>query len=71
MAGAVRLLVNCFIPLKSSDLEKWQEDPEEWATAEEKDNDAWEFDVRVSFMCTAYLDILIKLVISLVVKGLS
>ena len=45
--GAVMLLVTRFIPLKPLDLEKWQEDPEEWVNEELKDSEAWEFDIRV------------------------
>lgn len=55
--GAVRLLVTRFIPLKVADLEGWQEDPEDWVNHEERDNDMWEFEIRVR----ALGDCLIKL----------
>lgn len=44
---AVRLLVTRFLPLKESDLTMWQGDPEEWINEEDKDNEAWEYDLRV------------------------
>ena len=46
--GAVRLLVTRFIPLKQSDLEGWQDDPEDWVNHEEQDSDMWEYEIRVS-----------------------
>ena len=45
---AVRLLVTRFIPLDPADLEEWVTDPEEWVNMEERDNDLWEFELRVS-----------------------
>lgn len=45
---AVRLLVTRFIPLDPADLEEWMTDPEEWVNMEERDNDLWEFELRVS-----------------------
>ena len=44
---AVKILVTRFIPLNPSDLEGWMEDPEEWVNAEEKENDQWEYELRV------------------------
>lgn len=44
---AVKLLVTRFIPLEPSDLENWMADPEEWVSVEERDNDLWEFELRV------------------------
>ncbi|KAJ2643294.1 hypothetical protein GGF44_001240 [Coemansia sp. RSA 1694] len=35
-----------YIPLKASDIEMWQDDPEAWITSEDLDH--WEFDVRRS-----------------------
>lgn len=46
--NAVRILVTRFIPLHPSDLERWIEDPEEWVSEESKDNDQWEYEIRVS-----------------------
>ena len=37
-----------FIPLNPTDLEEWMADPEEWVNAEEKENDQWEYELRVS-----------------------
>lgn len=45
--GAVKLLVTRFIPLTPTDLENWMNDPEDWMTKEEKENDYWEFELRV------------------------
>lgn len=44
---AVKLLVTRFIPLDPSDLEEWMSDPEEWVNLEEKDNELWEYELRV------------------------
>jgi hypothetical protein len=44
---AVELIVTKFLPLKPSDLEKWEADPEEWVIGEMKDYESWEFDMRV------------------------
>ena len=50
MEDAVKLLVTRFIPLNPSDLEEWMSDPEEWVNAEEKENDQWEYELRVSHL---------------------
>lgn len=47
MQRAVELLVTQFIPLRESDLQGWMEDPEEWVNLEDKENDQWEFELRV------------------------
>lgn len=47
---AVRLLVTRFIPLDPSDLEEWMSDPEEWVNLEEKENEQWEYELRVSYL---------------------
>lgn len=47
MEGAVRLLVTRFIPLTSTDLEKWEMDVEEWMNQEENDDEQWEYELRV------------------------
>jgi hypothetical protein len=44
---AVITIVTRFLPLKSNDLTKWSEDPEEWAGDEEIVEEAWEFGLRV------------------------
>jgi hypothetical protein len=44
---AVGILLTRFIPLSPTDLEKWMVDPEEWVNEEEKEGDAWEFELRV------------------------
>lgn len=44
---AVKILVTRFIPLNPTDLEGWMEDPEEWVNTEEKENDQWEYELRV------------------------
>ena len=48
--NAVRLLVTRFMPLNPEDLEKWMSDPEEWVNLEDRDNDLWEFELRVCFL---------------------
>jgi len=45
---AVRLLVTRFIPLNPADLEGWMSDPEEWVNLEDKENEQWEYELRVS-----------------------
>ena len=44
---AVKILVTRFIPLNPSDLDNWMADPEEWVNTEEKENDQWEYELRV------------------------
>jgi hypothetical protein len=48
--NAVLLLVTQFIPLKPSDLESWMSDPEEWVNLEDRENELWEFELRVSLV---------------------
>ncbi|KAF8341568.1 ran binding protein 11 [Cantharellus anzutake] len=43
---AVGLILLRFLPLKVPDLEKWQGDSEEWINDEDRDTEAWEFDIR-------------------------
>lgn len=47
---AVILLVNRFIPLNPKDIRDWSEDPEEWANTEDKENEHWEYQLRVSYI---------------------
>jgi hypothetical protein len=44
---AVKLLVTRFIPLNPADLENWMSDPEEWVNFEDKENEQWEYELRV------------------------
>ncbi|CUA70323.1 Importin beta-like protein kap113 [Rhizoctonia solani] len=44
--GAVRQLVQTFLPLSDASLELWSEDPEGFIEEEEKGGDAWEIDPR-------------------------
>ena len=44
----MRFLVTRFMPLNPHDLESWSNDPEEWVNAEDKENEQWEFEIRVS-----------------------
>jgi hypothetical protein len=39
------------MPLNPTDLENWLADPEEWLSVEDKENDQWEFEIRVSQPC--------------------
>lgn len=45
--NCVTLLVTRFMPLNTADLENWMADPEEWVHLEEKENDQWEYEMRV------------------------
>ncbi|KAG6854858.1 hypothetical protein C0991_012048 [Blastosporella zonata] len=45
--NAVELLVTRFMPLNPTDLESWVADPEEWVNVEDKENDLWEYEIRV------------------------
>jgi hypothetical protein len=52
VAQATRILITKFMPLSTSDLESWANDPEEWFNAEEVENDhQWEFELRVCLVC--------------------
>ena len=44
---AVTLIVTRFLPLNANDLENWVNDPEEWFTTEETENEQWEYELRV------------------------
>jgi hypothetical protein len=35
------------MPLNPTDLEQWMADPEEWVNNEDKENDLWEYEIRV------------------------
>ena len=57
--NAVRLLITRFMSLNPSDLENWMADPEEWLNLEDKENDQWEYEIRVCLviffaLCGAY-----------------
>jgi hypothetical protein len=44
---AVKLLVTRFIPLNPDDLKSWMDDPEDWVNLEDKENEQWEYELRV------------------------
>lgn len=44
---AVQSLISKFLPLNPKDLDSWQNDPEEWLSAEDRDEEQWEFELRV------------------------
>lgn len=48
--NAIQLLVTRFMPLNPTDLESWVADPEEWVNIEDKENDQWEFEIRVTLL---------------------
>lgn len=48
--NAVRLLITRFMSLNPSDLENWMADPEEWLNLEDRENDQWEYEIRVFFV---------------------
>jgi hypothetical protein len=45
---AVTFLVTRFMPLNPNDLEGWMANPEEWVNTEDKDDEQWQFELRVS-----------------------
>ena len=52
--NAVRLLITRFMSLNPSDLENWMADPEEWLNLEDKENDQWEYEIRVCLSSFLY-----------------
>jgi hypothetical protein len=46
---AVKILVTQFIPLKMTDLQEWEQNPEQWVNEEDAENDQWEYELRVSY----------------------
>jgi hypothetical protein len=36
------------MPLNPNDLEGWMANPEEWVNTEDKDDEQWQFEIRVS-----------------------
>ena len=48
--NAVELLITRFMPLNPTDLEQWMADPEEWVNNEDKENDLWEYEIRVRLL---------------------
>ncbi len=48
---AVTFLVTRFMPLNPNDLEGWMANPEEWVNTEDKDDEQWQFELRVSSNC--------------------
>jgi hypothetical protein len=38
------------MPLNPTDLEQWMTDPEEWVNNEDKENDLWEYEIRVRML---------------------
>lgn len=58
----MKLLVTRFIPLDPSDLEDWMSDPEEWVNLEEKDNEQWEYELRVYSLSATQLSFLTRFV---------
>jgi len=58
--NAAQLLITRFIPLNSTDLESWSADPEGWLNHEDKEDDQWEFEIRVSHLCLACFHCMIE-----------
>jgi hypothetical protein len=52
--NAVQLLVTRFMPLNPSDLEEWMADPEQWVNLEDKENEQWEFEIRVRALACVF-----------------
>lgn len=40
------------MPLTPQDLESWVADPEEWMNTEDKENEQWEYEIRVRLLAT-------------------
>lgn len=47
--SAFHLLIDKLLPLTSTDLERLEDEPEEWLIAEDNDEEAWKFEFRVSW----------------------
>ena len=61
MENAVRLLITRFMSLNPSDLENWMADPEEWVNLEDKENDQWEYEIRVcSIIFFVYTELMLN-----------
>jgi len=52
---AVTFLVTRFMPLNPNDLEGWMANPEEWVNTEDKDDEQWQFEIRVRSYCRSSL----------------
>lgn len=52
--NATQLLITRFMPLNPADLQRWLADPEEWLNVEDKENDQWEFEIRVGAVSLFY-----------------
>ena len=48
METAVTFLVSRFMPLNPNDLDGWMATPEEWVNTEDKGDELWQFEIRVS-----------------------
>jgi hypothetical protein len=69
---AVKLLVTRFIPLNPADLEGWMSDPEEWVNLEDKENEQWEYELRVcKCLSLSVCNFIKRLTFSLVVNASS
>ena len=52
---AATFLITRFILLNPSDLEGWMADPEDWVNVEDKDDEQWEFQIRVCPLIQLFL----------------
>lgn len=59
------------MPLNPTDLENWVADPEEWVNLEDKENDQWEFEIRVSLIVNPTFTSRMKFPLALQRKGLD
>ena len=46
--SAFHLLIDKLLPLTHNDLERLEDEPEEWLIGEDNDEEAWKFEFRVS-----------------------
>ena len=47
--SAFHLLIDKLLPLTHNDLERLEDEPEEWLIGEDNDEEAWKFEFRVSY----------------------
>lgn len=46
--SSLHLLIDKLLPLTSTDLENLEDEPEQWLISEDNDEEAWQFEFRVS-----------------------
>lgn len=51
--SAFHLLIDKLLPLTTNDLERLEDEPEEWLIGEDNDEEAWKFEFRASLACSS------------------